>query len=313
MTTQTVPEPLGGRLRELQSARARRVLEGRILVALHIAKTAGSTFAEIVSRQFRPEELFNANLAPSQSALGVFPVSAIQAKLAIFSETEKACIRCTGGHLMFGIHRLLPRPATYVTVLRDPVDRVISSYYYIRRTPTIPAHRVIVEQGLSLEDYVRSGLGLDPHNYQTRVLAGLDEYDATWSHTREATEKPMPRHVARIAIENLERHFAVVGLTEEFDAFLALCAARFGWPASSLISEPLNGTEGRPRVSDLPASTVQLIRECNALDAELYEYARGRFRRESAAEGPGFGELVAALSATKNAESRDGYRRTSTV
>jgi hypothetical protein len=61
MTTQAVPEPLRVRLRELESARTRRVLEGRILVALHRAKTAGSTFAEIITRQFRPEELFDAN------------------------------------------------------------------------------------------------------------------------------------------------------------------------------------------------------------------------------------------------------------
>ena len=311
MTTQAVPEPLGARLRELQSARTRRVLEGRILVALHIAKAAGSTFGEIVTRQFRPEELFNANLAPSQSALGVFPVWAIQAKLATLPEAEKARIRCTGGNLMFGVHRLLPRPATYITVLRDPVDRVISSYYYIRRTPGIPAHKAICDQGLSLEAYVRSGLGLDPHNYQTRILAGLSEYDATWSHAREAVEKAMPRRVARIAIDNLERHFIVVGLTEEFDAFLSLCAARFGWSPSSLINERRNVTADRPRAEDLPSSTIQLIQECNALDMELYEYARGRLQRDRSAEGPAVPEFVAALSAASDAAPGEGVRRAS--
>ena len=303
-------EPPRGRLDELDEQAAALIGEpprrfgapdSDILVFLHIAKTAGSTFSPIFTRQFAPEMFFNTNLAESRSALGVFPEAPIERKLASLAQSEKARIRYVGGHLLFGIHRLLPRPARYITVLRDPVDRVISSYYYIRRTPGIPVSKAILEGGLSLEDYVRSGLGLDPHNYQTRILAGLPELDATWERTREVLAKPIDSSALERAKENLDLHFEVVGLTEAFDEFLALCALRLGWRPSSLVYDRRNVTGDRPELSAVPASTIELIRDSNRLDQALYDHAKRLFERAARDAEPALGELV-TLSRRANAE-----------
>jgi len=40
------------------------------------------------------------------------------------------------GHLYFGIHREIPRPTAYFTMLRDRVDRILSNYYYVLHTVT---------------------------------------------------------------------------------------------------------------------------------------------------------------------------------
>ena len=34
--------------------------------------------------------------------------------------------------MVFGLHEILPQPATYITVLRDPIDRVMSAFYFMR-------------------------------------------------------------------------------------------------------------------------------------------------------------------------------------
>jgi hypothetical protein len=34
--------------------------------------------------------------------------------------------------MIFGLHEILPQAATYITILRDPVDRVMSAFYFVR-------------------------------------------------------------------------------------------------------------------------------------------------------------------------------------
>ena len=97
-----------------------------------------------------------------------------------------------------------------VTLLRDPVARMLSHYRYG------------VERGGWTEDASLARLVEDGrlcNNLQTRQLAGC--LDA-----REPCDNAM---LAR-AQENLAAHYAVVGQTENFDGFLAALIALFGWP-----------------------------------------------------------------------------------
>ena len=36
------------------------------------------------------------------------------------------------GRMRFGLHKILPQPATYLAVMREPIDRVISVFYFMR-------------------------------------------------------------------------------------------------------------------------------------------------------------------------------------
>ena len=38
------------------------------------------------------------------------------------------------GHLLYGVHNHCPGDHAYVTMLRDPVRRVVSAYYYVTKT-----------------------------------------------------------------------------------------------------------------------------------------------------------------------------------
>jgi len=59
------------------------------------------------------------------------------------------------GHLFYGIHEFLPQGATYITMLREPVVRLLSSYYFILRRPLHPMHRKLKKECLGVEDYIR--------------------------------------------------------------------------------------------------------------------------------------------------------------
>src|SRR4030095_15973884 len=122
------------------------------------------------------------------------------------------------GHLYFGAHAFLSQPCTYLTMLRDPVDRVISHYNYVRHQPS---HYLYHEAcRMSLRDYVEFCGRQEPNNDQTRLLAG----ERNVPNFGQCSEEML-----NIAKRNLADHFAVVGLTEEFDRSLIIMKRVFKW------------------------------------------------------------------------------------
>ena len=119
------------------------------------------------------------------------------------------------GHLFYGIHEFLPQGATYITMLREPVARLLSSYYFVLRRPLNPLHRKLKREGLGVEDCIR--LFPDRNNTQCRFIAGVKD-------TAIADERLLD-----MAKENLTKSFSVVGICERFEESLILISKRFGW------------------------------------------------------------------------------------
>ena len=164
------------------------------------------------------------------------------------------------GHMLFGLHKILPQRATYITVLREPVDRVISAFYFMRSYMLHPAYWQFRRENWTLEDFVRR---LPRENAQSKILAG-GEFNS-----------PCTEEIFEQAKENLLRHFSVVGLSERFEESLALMKLRFGWKLQRYSS--FNVTRARPKKRDLSQSTLDLIIEKNSFDISLYEYAAKLF------------------------------------
>ena len=77
------------------------------------------------------------------------------AHLRELSQRRLQKTRMFKGHMVFGLHEVLPQPATYITVLRDPVDRVISAFYFMRTYKLHPLYWRLEFGNWSLEDFVR--------------------------------------------------------------------------------------------------------------------------------------------------------------
>ena len=165
------------------------------------------------------------------------------------------------GHMPFSLARYIPDDARCVTILRDPVDRLTSTYaYFLEKKPE--RREVLLSQNISIEEFAVSGdFILD--NLQTRMLSGRNPPFG------ECTEKMLI-----IAKRNLER-FTLAGLTERFDEVLALMAEVFGW--GDLRYENRNVSASRVARNQLPVGTVRAIEECDALDVQLHHYARTLF------------------------------------
>lgn len=216
------------------------------LIFLHMPKSAGTTLNRLIEWEYPLFQMYSVDPV-------FFRWS--RAHLWRLSRRRLKRFRVFKGHMPFGLHEILPQPATYITVMRGAVERVISAYYFMSSYMLHPNYWKFRRERWTLEDFVRRS---PRENVQTKMVAGAD-YDA-----------PCTAEILRKAKENL-RSFSVVGLTERFEESLALMKLRFGWKLESYSS--FNVTRTRPKKRDLPQSTLDLIAERNRFDIELYEYA----------------------------------------
>jgi hypothetical protein len=236
------------------------------LVFVHIPKTAGQTLSTFFYRNYPRRQIVHLDILGFPSVLNPRPFDEYMQTIPL--ETRSGA-RVIWGHLPYGVHRHIPRPCAYITVLREPIDRVISGYKYIRTNPRHVLHDRIVGENVGLEEYVESGMdSVYAENLQTLQLSGRQF-------------EPLDRDALSQAKRNLEG-FLLVGLTERFEETVALLQRtlrlRVPFYVTRNVSPPLEAHE----------RTLELIRERNQLDLELYDYARELFSRRVRSEGRSF-------------------------
>jgi hypothetical protein len=226
--------------------------DSEAVIFLHLPKAAGSTLNRLIEWEYPLFQMYSVDPVFFRWSW---------AHLHRLSRKRLKRTRMFKGHMLFGLHAILPQPATYITVLREPVDRVISSFYFMRTYKLHPLYWKFKFENWSLEDFVRRS---PRENVQCKIIAGA-EYN-----------KPCTAEICERAKENLVRYFSVVGLSERFEESLALMKLRFGWKLQRYSS--FNVTRSRPRKADVPQSTLDLIAEKNALDISLYKCAANIFQ-----------------------------------
>jgi hypothetical protein len=251
--------------------------DDRALLFLHIPKAGGTTLHSIIERQFPPEMTFSiAGMTPSQSIK----------EFISLPPARREKIRLLKGHMPYGLHQYLSVPSTYITMLRDPVDRIVSHYYFVRRSPGVNLYDEVTSKNMSLADFVKRRASIRANNDQTRLISGVEEVNAKVLRGREANEEPGSTDILEIAKKNLRDHFTVVGLSERFDESLLLLRRLLGWRNIYYVKQ--NVTRGRPAKQQVPKEAIRLIEEYNELDMSLYEYARQRFEETVREQGAGF-------------------------
>jgi len=224
------------------------------IVFTHIGKTGGTTLDHIIrvaasiggKRACRPRARRERPIDPAQQNQALIHLDEI-------ADDQLSACDFVIGHFPFGIHARLPRPSVYITLLRDPVARLLSNFRFgldRQRWPRDMPVATLFEQGRLID------------NMQTRQIAGIADRNT-----------PCTSEMLSTALENLRSHYAVVGVTERFDDTLRTLITLLGWPDIAYSDRQVSRAVTDP---ELESSMRSAAERYFAFDMELYDYARTR-------------------------------------
>lgn len=231
------------------------------LVFLHLPKTAGLSLRSAV---------LSAMAGRPQLRI-INPVDDL-ATLANLAPAERERLVLIEGHLYYGVHELISRECRYMTILRQPIERVLSWYSFVREYTPHHLHARVAGAGgggRSLRECLEEGLSVELDNHMVRMLAGQEYVNVPFGAVTGS--------MLAMARRNLEG-FAAVGITERFDESLDLYRRTFGWRRMS--TQRINATAKRLNATDCDDRTLALLHAHNTFDLDLYIFACDLFGKQ---------------------------------
>ncbi|XP_011556173.3 heparin sulfate O-sulfotransferase [Plutella xylostella] len=185
------------------------------------------------------------------------------------------------GHMAFlNFERLgTPTKPVYINLIRKPLDRLVSYYYFLRHGDNFRPHLVRKKHGdkVTFDECVERGQAdCDPNNMWLQVPFFCGHAAQCW--------KPGNRWALEQAKTNLVNHYLLVGVTEEMLDFITVLEATLPRLFKGATEHYLSSSKSHLRQTsskkDPSEKTIETIQKSNVwkMENELYEFALEHFK-----------------------------------
>lgn len=232
----------------------------KTVLVVHIPKAAGTTLRTIMDRQYPSSQVFTIqNDIPAE-----------RERLAGMPDETKRQLKAVFGHQCWGWHEALApgQGFQYVTILRDPAERVLSCFAYCHLHGHYLKDAI---EGMDVRRFLTSGVTRTCDNGMVRQLCGEDRFLRDPYFDMHLPFDGLTEAHLQQAMRNLER-CAIVGVAERFDAVLEQCRRKLGWRIPAYEHQNVT-TWARPAIGTLDHHTLRALRHHNRLDEQLYRFA----------------------------------------
>lgn len=222
---------------------------------LHIQKTAGTSIVQIA------KEHYGFDMSSHGDHVGK-------------SRNEYLNTKFVSGHFGFNFARELMKDRYSFTFLRNPEERILSMYYFLRgqKKNLFPMYKVAKDLGL--EEFLRAG-STDPMIKKRLWNNQVWQLSYGWANLENKTIDDFePSELLTLAKENLGS-FNHVGFTETFEEDRDVILRGLQLPIPNEIV--MTNVSKKPK-EELSNEVINLLHGLTELDRELYTYAKNKFQ-----------------------------------
>lgn len=190
------------------------------------------------------------------------------------------CFNIVCNHMRFDhceVAKLLPPDSAYITILRDPVDLLESSFHYYHRA--VPLTWKIKSEDKLAEFLNNPQTFYSKEAYNSFYLKNLLFFDFGFDNNLEVDDPQVTK-----AIENLSNRFQLVLLAEYFEESLILLKELLCWTIDDVLYFKLNARKNSS-VSHLTPELRAKAEKWNAIDWKLYQHFNATFWKKVEAYG----------------------------
>ena len=247
-----------------------------VLVFIHLPKTGGTTLNNIMS-----EKKF-----PRKKRFQIWHTLHLEI-FSKMSDEKRNKFDFVTGHVPACIHNFISRPCRYITLLREPLERAISDYYFILTYVPHPRHEWYHREKVTLEEHLREERGSTPDTMKLLLYPKLEFISdipaiEKWRGFESYTMNEMIEESKR----KLRQDFFQVGILDRFGEFVFLLSRRLKWQSPYYRIANQNSSRLRADARNtIDTELFSYFYAANRIDYQLYEYACSLFAAQWSESG----------------------------
>lgn len=162
------------------------------------------------------------------------------------------------GHITYGVHELFRRPATYISTVRDPIDRFESYFNFVKHWKIHHHHELAKDMTISeFFAFLEERKDIELYNLQCLLICGKKNFET--------------------AAEMVRDKFLAVLPLSRFEKSVHLLAKKLQWPAVTVPRH--NATEHKIGIGELTRAQRNSLIEGNRDDAKLVAFCESHIER----------------------------------